>query len=42
MLMVDYAETRSGLGGLLDAVADDEDGPDVRVVLLARSAGERP
>ena len=38
LLVVDYAETRAGLGGLLRAVAADE-GP-VRVLLLARSAGE--
>ena len=38
LLVVDYAETREGLGGLLRAVAADE-GP-VRVLLLARSAGE--
>ena len=40
VLVVDYAETRSDLAGLLDDVAADEDGPDLRVVLLARSAGE--
>ena len=40
MLVVDYAETRSELAGLLDDVAADEDGPQLRVVLLARSAGE--
>ncbi len=38
LVVVDYAETRAGLGGLLRAVAADE-GP-VRVLLLARSAGE--
>ena len=38
LLVVDYAETRIGLGGLLRAVAADA-GP-VRVLLLARSAGE--
>jgi hypothetical protein len=38
--MVDYAETRSELAGLLDQVAADQGGPDLRVVLLARSAGE--
>ena len=40
VLVVDYAETRSDLVGLLDDVAADQDGPDMRVVLLARSAGE--
>ena len=40
VLVVDYAETRSDLAGLLDDVAADQDGPDLRVVLLARSAGE--
>ena len=38
LVVVDYAETRLGLGGLLRAVATDA-GP-VRVLLLARSAGE--
>ena len=38
LLVVDYAETRLGLGQLLRAVAADA-GP-VRVLLLARSAGE--
>lgn len=38
LLVVDYAETRLGLGDLLRAVAADA-GP-VRVLLLARSAGE--
>ena len=33
-------QTRSDLAALLDDVAADEDGPEVRVVLLARSAGE--
>ena len=40
VLMVDYAETRSNLASLLDDVAADQDGPDLRAVLLARSAGE--
>ena len=40
VLVVDYAETRGELAGLLDDVAADHDGPDLRVVLLARSAGE--
>src|SRR5215470_2194585 len=43
VLLVDYAETRAGILGLL-AEAEDEggdlSGPDLRVVLLARSAGE--
>ena len=40
VLVVDYAETYRDLAGFLDDVAADEDGPDLRVVLLARSAGE--
>jgi tetratricopeptide (TPR) repeat protein len=40
VLIVDYAETRSGLAGLLNDLATDHDGPDLRVLLLARSAGE--
>jgi tetratricopeptide (TPR) repeat protein len=40
VLMVDYAETRSDLAGMLDDVAADQNGPDLRAVLLARSAGE--
>ncbi len=40
LLVVDYAETRSELAALLDDVAADEDGPQLRVVLMARSAGE--
>ena len=40
VLVVDYAETRGELAGLLDDVAADEDGPELRVVLLARSGGE--
>ncbi|MFI6457368.1 tetratricopeptide repeat protein, partial [Streptosporangium amethystogenes] len=39
LLIVDYAETRTGLAGLLREVADDE-GRRVRVLLLARTAGE--
>ncbi|MGV9778331.1 tetratricopeptide repeat protein, partial [Streptosporangium sp. NPDC003464] len=39
LLIVDYAETRTGLAGLLREVAGDT-GRRVRVVLLARSAGE--
>jgi tetratricopeptide (TPR) repeat protein len=40
VLVADYVETRSELVGLLDDMAADQDGPDLRVVLLARSAGE--
>ena len=40
VLVVDYAETRNDLVSLLDDVAADHDGPDRRVLLLARSAGE--
>jgi hypothetical protein len=39
LLIVDYAETRTGLAGLLREVAGDA-GRRARVVLLARSAGE--
>jgi hypothetical protein len=40
VLVVDYAETRGELAGLLDDLAADHDGPDLRLLLLARSAGE--
>ena len=43
VLVVDYAETRAGLAGLLadaEKATRDEDCPELRVVLLARSAGE--
>jgi hypothetical protein len=40
LLVVDYAETRSGLQGLLYDVLNDAPGPDMRVLLVARSAGE--
>jgi len=40
VLVVDYAETRAELAALVNAVAADRDGPDLRVLLLARSAGE--
>jgi hypothetical protein len=40
LLVVDYAETRTELAGLLDDAATDQDCPDLRVLLLARSAGE--
>ena len=39
LLIADYAETRDDLGSLL-AVISEGDGPSVRVLLLARSAGE--
>jgi len=39
LLVVDYAETRVRLGQMLTALVGD-DGIDVRVLLLARSAGE--
>ena len=38
LLVVDYAETRAGLDGMLEAVAHDRGW--VRVLLLAREAGE--
>jgi hypothetical protein len=40
VLVVDYAETRSGLAGLLADWVAAEDSPDMRVVLLARTVGE--
>ncbi|MGH3221402.1 MAG: tetratricopeptide repeat protein [Streptosporangiaceae bacterium] len=40
VLVVDYAETRPGLAGLLAEAAAAADCPDLRVLLLARSAGE--
>jgi tetratricopeptide (TPR) repeat protein len=40
LLVVDYAETRAGLPELLAEVTSDADGPNMRVLLLARSAGE--
>jgi hypothetical protein len=39
VLVLDYAETRADLAGLVADAAGDEGGPEVRVVLLARSAG---
>ena len=39
LLVVDYAETRTGLRQMFATLASDE-GKDVRVLLLARSAGE--
>ncbi|SDH98604.1 Tetratricopeptide repeat-containing protein [Sinosporangium album] len=39
LVVVDYAETRTGLAGLLNEAAADE-GSRLRVLLLARSAGE--
>jgi tetratricopeptide (TPR) repeat protein len=40
LLVADYAETRAGLADLLAAAGGDGAGPKVRVLLLARSAGE--
>jgi tetratricopeptide (TPR) repeat protein len=40
VLIVDYAETRNGLADMLNDLAADQDAPDFRVLLLARSAGE--
>ena len=40
LLVVDYAETRNDLEGLLDDMAANRGGPDTRVLLLARSTGE--
>jgi hypothetical protein len=39
LLVVDYAETRSSLGSLLRAIAED-DGERLRVLMLARGIGE--
>lgn len=40
VLIVDYSETRPGLAAMLAEVASAGDAPPMRVVLLARSAGE--
>jgi len=40
LLVVDYAETRERLAEMLAALTDSQDVPDVRLLLLARSAGE--
>ena len=40
ILLVDEADTRTGVLRLLNDVAADVGGPDLRVVLMARSAGE--
>lgn len=40
VLVVAYAETRPGLAGLVAQAVAVEDCPDLRVLLLARSAGE--
>jgi hypothetical protein len=40
LLVADYAETRTGLPAMLAAAAGDPGGPALRVLLLARSAGE--
>jgi hypothetical protein len=40
LLVADYAETRSGLAALLAVIPRDAPGPAVRVLLLARGAGE--
>jgi hypothetical protein len=40
LLVVDYAETRTGLQELLAQAFDNAGGPDMRVLLLARSTGE--
>jgi tetratricopeptide (TPR) repeat protein len=40
LLVADYAETRSGLATLLAVITKDVPGPSIRVLLLARSAGE--
>jgi hypothetical protein len=40
LLVVDYAETRTSLRELLAEVISDAEGPAMRVLLLARSAGE--
>ena len=40
LLIVDYAETRTALPELLEEVAIHESSPELRILLLARSAGE--
>jgi hypothetical protein len=40
LLVVDYAETRTKLDAMLAKIAGPPDGPEMRVLLLARSAGE--
>jgi tetratricopeptide (TPR) repeat protein len=40
VLVVDYAETRPGLAGMLTGAVRAQDCPDLRIVLLARTAGE--
>jgi tetratricopeptide (TPR) repeat protein len=40
LLLVDYAETRSGLAEMIAQVTAEDSGPATRVLLLARSAGE--
>jgi hypothetical protein len=40
LLVADYAETRTGLPAMLTAAAGGAGGPALRVLLLARSAGE--
>ena len=40
LLILDYAETRTDLGEFLTGVIEDGPGANVRVLLLARSAGE--
>jgi hypothetical protein len=40
VLLVDDAETRTGILPLLSDAADSLNGPDLRVILLARNAGE--
>ena len=40
LLIADYAETRPGLATLLAVITKDVPGPSMRVLLLARSAGE--
>lgn len=40
LLVVDYAETRTGLADLLRSIAETDDRTRVRVLLLARGAGE--
>jgi hypothetical protein len=39
VLVVDYAETRTDLAGLINDLAAAGAGPDMRMVLLARGAG---
>ena len=40
LVLVDYAERRSDLSSLLAVLADGQAGPNIRILILARSAGD--